>query len=399
MLTLRVRNLLVGRRLRKATSRHLAALTEGPSNAVSQRCSELLAKLRNEPGPKVRVGDTASGEPVSVPLADFVKACGLTTGGMGSGKTLFALTQIQSLLDQMPGSRFSFGVLDPKGELFERALYLVWRRAEALPSAQRREFLDRVVVIDFASREAVTSYNILAPWEYSERDFFITSRLETLKELLPAGEKLSLRGANVLKHVLLLLSESSLPLTYLDAVLSDDAFRQKLVGQTKDPVLRTYFHRHFAAEGKQTIGALRARMDTLFAADSVRLALSGSSAPDFRRLQNEGAIVLINCAGRFITRGVRLLLQGLVLSDIRQAIFSRPNNPDVTYLWVTDEAQNLLLSRQMLENLTDVLTMARSYGTFFSFICQNLSASVPDGRILEQLHTNIRWSNSPRFSP
>src|SRR5216684_7305288 len=133
-------------------------------------------------------------------------------------------------------------------------------------------------------------------------------------------------------------------------------------------------------------------LDSLFASEGVRLALSGSSAPDFLRLQNEGKIVLINCAGPTITRGVRLLLQGLVLSDIRQAIFARPNNPPVTYWWCADEAQNFFSTRQMQENLTDILTMARAFGTFFYFLCQNLSTAVPDARMLETLYTNIRWS-------
>jgi hypothetical protein len=174
-----------------------------------------------------------------------------------------------------------------------------------------------------------------------------------MRELLPAGEKLSLRGATVLKNVIALLSESDLPLTYLDHVLESQTLRAKLLARSKNVELRSYFGRHFGQEGKAIIGALRARMESLFASDGVRLALSGSTAPDFRRLQNEGKIVLVNCAGRSITRGVRLLLQGLVLSDIRQAIFSRPNNPPVSYLWLADEAQNFSLTRQQQENMAD----------------------------------------------
>jgi hypothetical protein len=140
-------------------------------------------------------------------------------------------------------------------------------------------------------------------------------------------------------------------------------------------------------------------MESLFASEGVRLALSGSTSPDFRRLQNEGKIVLVNCAGPSITRGVRLLLQGLVLSDIRQAIFARPNNPPVAYLWLCDEAQNFFLTRQQQENMADVLTMGRSFGTFFCFLCQNLTTAVSDSRILETLHTNIRWSLTLRGTP
>ncbi len=264
---------------------------------------------------------------------------------------------------------------------------------------EREELRERIVVIDFSTRDALSPYNILARWPYTDIDFFVTSRLETLRELLPAGEKLSLRGGNVLKNVLTLLAEFGLPPTYLEAVLGDDTFRQKLLLRSKNPAVRLYFQRHFAAEGKQTIAALRSRMEALFASESVRLALAASRAPDFRSLQNEGKIVLVNCAGPTITRGVRLLLQGLVLADIRQAIFARPNNPPVKYLWCADEAQNFFLTKQQQDNMADILTMARSFGSFFYFLCQNLSTAIPDARILEHLHTNIRWSLTLRGSP
>jgi hypothetical protein len=273
------------------------------------------------------------------------------------------------------------------------------RRAEQLRGAAQQEFLDRIVIVDFANRESISSYNILARWRHTEPDYFVTSRLETLRELLPSGEKLSLRGADVLKNILKLLSEFDLPVTHLDRVLTSIEFRERLLAESRDEELKFYFSRHFPMEGKQTISALRARIDSLFASEGVQLALSGSTAPDFLRLQNEGRIVLINCAGPTITRGVRLLLQGLVLSDIRQSIFARPNNPRVTYLWCADEAQNFFLTKQQQENMADILTMARSFGSFFYFLCQNLTTAVPDVRLLELLHTNIRWSLTLRSSP
>lgn len=387
-------------RVAHETDQHLASLAREPIRASRQSARELLRCLRMTPGPHVHLGETSWGEPVLVPLAELVNACGIATGGMGSGKTMAACLILETLISRLPQLRtMAFGVLDAKGELFDRALYLLAQRLVSLPEQEREQLLRRIVIIDFSAHDAVSAYNILSRWPYTERDFFVTSRLETLRELLPAGEKLSLRGANILKNILALLSEFGLPLTYLDPVLSSEAMRQRLIRRSKNPLVRQYFDRYLAQEGKQSIAALRVRMETLFASEGVRLALSGSSAPDFRRLQNEGKIVLINCSGPAITRGVRLLLQGLVLSDIRQAIFARPNAPPVTYLWFADEAQNFFLTRQQQENMTDILTMARSFGSFFCFLCQNLSTSIPDGRILEQLHTNIRWSLTLRGTP
>lgn len=391
---------LSDKRIERETNRHLESLAHEPVRASEYLAREMLRKLRNEPGPHVDLGKTTWGESVDVPLAELVNACGFATGGMGSGKTMAACLALDALVKRMPQLRsMSFGVLDAKGELFERALFLIGRRLDELKGFARQELLDRIVVIDFSSREAVSPYNILSRWPYTERDFFVTSRLETLRELLPSGDKLSLRGATVLKNALALLSEFGLPLTYLNQLLESQPLRAKLLARTKNPELRGYFGRHFAKEGQQTIGALRARMESLVASDGVRLALSGSTAPDFRHLQNEGKIVLVNCAGPSITRGVRLLLQGLVLSDIRQAIFSRPNNPPVSYLWLADEAQNFFLTRQQQENMADVLTMARSFGSFFLFLCQNISTAVSDSRILEILHTNIRWTLTLRGTP
>lgn len=400
MKSLWIADRLTRRHLASETDAYLSRLAEGSVLASQQTGTRLLAHLKGKGGPTVVLGQATWGEAVEVPLVELIKACGLVTGGTGAGKSMFAALLIEALLSELPQSRdFAFGVLDAKGELFERAIYLLARRLAELDERNQEALRQRVVIVDFSGRQAISPYNILFQWQDIETDYFLTSRLETLRELLPAGEKLSLRGAGLLKHVLALLSEHNLPITYLEAVLTEDEFRWALLQKSKSDVVRAYFQRHFQQEAKQTIGALRARMDALFASEGVRLSLSGSHAPDFRRMQDEGKIVLVNCAGPTITRGVRLLLQGLVLSDIRQGIFARPNNPPVSYLWLADEAQNFFLTRQQEENIADILTMARSFGSFFLFLCQNISTAVPDARILETLHTNIRWSMTFRSTP
>jgi hypothetical protein len=197
------------RRVERDTTQHLASLLQQPVLLSQQIARDLLLRLRDEPGPKVHLGTTTWGEPVV------------------------------------------------------RATFLLARRLEQLEGRARQELLKRIVIIDFSSQQAVSPYNILSRWPYTERDFFVTSRLETLRELLPAGEKLSLRGATVLKNVLALLSEFELPLTYLNHVLESQTLRAKLLARSKNPELRGYFGRHFAQESKQTIGALRARMESL----------------------------------------------------------------------------------------------------------------------------------------
>src|SRR6266566_5269699 len=123
MITLRLRDYFVGERLQRDTRRYLRRLRELPVLRSRETTSELLRWLRGQPGPHVRLGTTAWDETVAVPLLELVKACGLTTGGMGSGKTMFALLPIRTMIGLLPGLRsMSFGVLGDKGHLFERTL-------------------------------------------------------------------------------------------------------------------------------------------------------------------------------------------------------------------------------------------------------------------------------------
>src|SRR5438876_1044029 len=137
----------------------LASLAQEPIHTSRRNVRELLQTLRNEPGPKVCLGETMWGEPVVVPIMELVKACGIATGGMGSGKTMAAGLILNKIIERLPGLRsVAFGVLDAKGELFDRALFLLARRLEQLEGEAREQLLRRIVIIDFSSREAVSSY-------------------------------------------------------------------------------------------------------------------------------------------------------------------------------------------------------------------------------------------------
>src|SRR5438128_5229530 len=189
-----------------------------------------------------------------------------------------------------------FGVLDAKSDLFQGALFLLERRLEYLtrddPTAAQ-ELRRRIVIIDFSSRDPVSSYNILARWPNTEPGFFALNRADLLLDLLEGGDKLSLGGAAVLQKLLLLLSEFDLPITCLEAVLHDERLRSRLLARCRNASVSSYFARRFASVPKPTLAALERRMEALFASEGVRLALAGRTAPDFRLFQDEGRIVLV----------------------------------------------------------------------------------------------------------
>src|SRR5439155_17486023 len=229
-------------------------------------------------------------------------------------------------------------------------------------------------------------------------DFFAASRAELLLDLFPSSDRLSLGGSALLQRSILMLSEFNLPITYLTMFLSDPVFRTRLLAKSKHQDVSGYFARRFEQVPAPTVAALIRRIDDLTVSESVRLALSGDSAPDFRRFQDEGKIVLINCFGQNISRSVRQLLQALVLSDIGRSVFSR-REKSRDYLWVCDEAQNFFLTERLRETMMELLTMSRSFGSYFMLLSQNISTAVQDQRILKLLQTILRWSFSMRSDP
>ena len=124
--TLYVLEKLYGRSLAEETQAHLAQLASARTRAARDRATRLLGDLRAEGGPSVMLGQTDWGDPIELPLDHLVKAHAIMTGGTGSGKTMAALLVIDAILR---APEFAFGVLDAKGELFERTLFLcTWPR-------------------------------------------------------------------------------------------------------------------------------------------------------------------------------------------------------------------------------------------------------------------------------
>jgi hypothetical protein len=95
---------------------------------------------------------------------------------------------------------------------------------------------------------------------------------------------------------------------------------------------------------------------------------------------------------------VRRALQAVVATDFCQAVFPR-ERPDAPFLLVPDEAQNFFITERLRDQMTDFLCMSRSFGVHGLFLTQSIAAAVQDSRVLNTLHTNIRWSFAMRGEP
>jgi hypothetical protein len=393
---------LFGARIEKETARYLGQLALLPALASQKNATELLERFDAELGLKVTLGTTPWGQPVRVPLAELVRAYGQIGGGMGTGKTWVAGNIGAAIIDRAAyDPTVGLGCVDAKRDLFLVLLFLLQEKLKELersdPSAAEG-LRQRIFICDFGCTDPVTSYNILAPWAGSDLEFFAASRTDLLLDLLEGGDDLSLSGKAVLQKLILLLAEFRLPIGLLNSVIDNENLRRRLVARSRNENVAMYFTQRFPSVPKPTIAALQRRIEALLACEAVRLVLNGPSAPDFRRLQDQSAIVLVNCFGENISRGVRRLLHCLILSDGCRSVFARQEK-EKSFLWVCDEAQNFFLTPTLRENMADVLTMGRSFGSYFLYLTQNVSTAVQDARILAILHTNIRWALALRGEP
>jgi len=395
---------LLGKQMSRELRAHVSAMANAPERASRDRAAATLAVLAERPGPHVNVGETDGGQEISLPLPDLVRLHALITGGSGSGKTMAMLLIVNAMLACSEDFRFGCALIDgAKSDLFLGALYLVKRRLEELASADRAaasRLRRRVRIIDFAGPPAtITPFNLLARWPDADPDAFAAHQVELLLDLVPDGDALKLAAAP-LKTLVQILSAPEISGSVIDLiqVLDDEIRFADMLARCVDATLLDTVRRQFGSLSRSTKSALRRRLEVLTSSVNVARMFVGRTAPDFRRFQDDGCFVLVNCAGPNISGRLAQFLNTLVVSNFCRAVYAR-GNPEIPFVVIADESQHLFASQTMREHLQDAGRLSRRYGTYFWFITQNLSASVPDPRLLRLLHTNVGWTWSGRGDP
>lgn len=386
---IRVVQRFCGRGLEQKTDRVLRSYSEASQRKQEALVWRFASSEGNKPG-QVTLGRTPSGQDVCLPTDKLVTHA-IIVGGSGSGKTRLALSLANQILNNsLLQESVSLGALDAKGELFEEMLRYLYAHLYKLPSAKHDALIRRIVLIDFSNTEQITPYNILARRADNSDELLVADRLDTMSEQFTGLSEMSVRMRLIAQYVFSLMVEFEIPLTFFERLFTAPLLLHALVEKSENPRVRDYFEHRFADENETTILALRQRIDSLLLSESVRLSLSASSSPDFAALQDKGAIVLINTAGRDITRGTSKLLQSVVLSDIKQSVFRR-SSPQQKFLWFFDEAQEIFKNQMNAEHMVDLLTMARSFGSFFVLLTQSLSSAIRNRDVLNSIISNIRW--------
>ena len=271
-------------------------------------------------------------------------------GQTGTGKS----TLLLNLIDQDLAAGEGLALLDPHGDLAIAALDHVPRRRT-----------NDLVYIDPADRDRPIGFNPLARVPDALKPIVADGVVSAFRHVWPDswGPRLDYILTNAVRA---LLDVPGATLLMLPRLLIDQAFRVRLVGQhVSDPVVRSFWvneyegwSEHFRSEA---ISPIQNKIGKALMVPSLRNMLAQpKSTITFRRLMDEGAIVICNLAKGALGESTAHLLGALITTSLAQAALSRADTPAInrrTFHLYADEFQAFAT-----ESFALILSEARKYG-------------------------------------
>jgi DNA helicase HerA-like ATPase len=269
-------------------------------------------------------------------------------GKTGMGKT----TLLQQLLNSDIRAGRGVALLDPHGDLCDAVL-------AAIPRARTND----VILFDAADRLHPVSFNLLACPRPEQRTLVASGAISAFKKLY--GEFWGPRMEHILRNALLALLEvPGSTLVTLLRLLNDARFRQPLVAKLRDPVVRAFWQKEFAALPTkfqlEAVAPIQNKIGHFISSPLLRNILGQSrSSLDPRRVMDEGKILLVNLSKGKLGDDVSSLLGSFLVTALQLAAMSRADvsehdRPDF-FLYI-DEFQNFAT-----DSFATILSEARKY--------------------------------------
>lgn len=198
-------------------------------------------------------------------------------GKTGSGKSYF----LAALFLAMQRAGMPATLLDPHGDLAELVLsHLVARGALDDPTRSRLIYLDFPAA---AARGRFLPFNVLAsPYDDHGMAEHVAEAFRRAWPELATGAP---TFENILKHAMIALRQAGQPLTRLADLLTDAAFRARVLARVTDPQVARFFHARMEAWGRDAAVMKEStlnRADLLTLSPLLRHGLgAGETALDF----------------------------------------------------------------------------------------------------------------------
>ncbi len=270
-------------------------------------------------------------------------------GKTGSGKS--RLLELLLISDIKNGAGCC--LIDPHGDLADELLKFV-----------PKERVKDVVYINPTDRDFPIGFNPLEPVEnFEERAHLSRFLISIFKKLF--AENWNARMEHLVRYITLALLETpDSNVLGIPRMLSDTNFRQRVIKQIQDPVVKSFWTNEFSANNEQFISTAAVPILNKvgqFISNPIIRNMVGQrkNMLDFEKFMNEGKIVIINLSKGKLGEENAALLGSMFITKIQQAALARAKMEEEQrrdFYFYVDEFQNFAT-----DAFSTILSEARKY--------------------------------------
>jgi type IV secretory pathway TraG/TraD family ATPase VirD4 len=251
------------------------------------------------------------GIPVGIKQADRLSHM-YVIGKTGTGKS----TLVETLVMQDVAQGRGMMLIDPHGDLAERI-------AHSIPAHRRQD----VIYFNVPDPAQPFGYNPLKHVREDKISLAASGLLEAFKKMWP--DAWGVRMEHVLRNTLLtLLEQPEATLADVLRLLDDKAFRASIVPQIRNEQVRQFWiteYDHYPPRQRaEAIAPIQNKVGAFLADPTLRRILTSPEKPlQFRRIMDEGKILIVNLARGQVGEDTAALLGALLVTTATLAAFSR----------------------------------------------------------------------------
>jgi hypothetical protein len=271
-----------------------------------------------------------------------------TIGKTGTGKT----TLLQNLIVQDIAAGRGVGVIDPHGDLAQNLLNFIprWRTED-------------VVFFDPADRDHPVAFNPLDSLPPEQKHLVASGIVSAFKNVW--RDSWGARTEYILyAAVAALLECQSATLLGIQRMLSDERYRDWVVRQVQDPLVRAFWVREFAEYDSrfmhEAIAPIQNKVGQLVMSPLLRNILGQvKSRINMRFMMDNGRIFIADLSKGRIGEDKSNLLGSMLVAQFQLAAMSRAETPEAKrrdFFLVIDEFQNFAT-----DSFASILSEARKY--------------------------------------
>ncbi len=269
-------------------------------------------------------------------------------GKTGMGKT--SMMENMIIQDIHNGNGIAF--IDPHGDTAERLLHCI-------PSHR----INDVVYFNPADLDYPVAFNVLEKVDYSQRHLVASGLMGVFTKIW--ANVWSSRMEYILNNTILALLEvPGNTLLGISRMLSDELFRDKIVKQVKDPLVKYFWENEFANYKDryriEAIAPIQNKIGQFLSSSIIRNIIGQTkSTIDLRKIMDEEKILILNLSKGRMGEHASSLLGAMIVTKLQITAMSRVDTEEDErkdfYLYV-DEFQNF-----STESFADILSEARKY--------------------------------------